>query len=63
MIRLLIPTALLTAALGLATFVGSAPIAEPTKVAPRETTITNAGPSFTHLLPARSITVLRLKAG
>jgi alpha-N-arabinofuranosidase len=38
-------------------------IAEPTKVAPRETTIKNVGPSFTHTLPARSITVLRLKAG
>jgi alpha-N-arabinofuranosidase len=38
-------------------------IAEPTKVSPRETTISNAGPSFTHTLAARSITVLRLKAG
>ena len=38
-------------------------ITEPTKVAPREETISNAGPAFTHTLPARSITVLRLKAG
>jgi alpha-N-arabinofuranosidase len=38
-------------------------ITEPTKVAPQETTIGNAGPTFTHTLPARSITVLRLKAG
>ena len=38
-------------------------ITEPTKVAPREETISNAGPSFTHALPARSITVLRLKKG
>jgi alpha-N-arabinofuranosidase len=38
-------------------------IAEPTKVAPREETISNAGPVFTRTLPARSITVLRLKAG
>jgi alpha-N-arabinofuranosidase len=38
-------------------------VAEPKKVAPHEETISNAGPAFTHTLPARSITVLRLKAG
>jgi alpha-L-arabinofuranosidase len=38
-------------------------VAEPTKVAPREETISNAGGSFTHALPARSVSVLRLKAG
>jgi len=36
-------------------------VAEPTKVAPKPITITNAGISFTHELPAHSVTVLRLK--
>lgn len=36
-------------------------VAEPTKVAPKAITITNAGPSFTYELPAYSVTVLRLK--
>jgi len=36
-------------------------VAEPTKVAPKPITITNAGTSFTHELPAHSVTVIRLK--
>ena len=36
-------------------------VAEPAKVAPRPITITNAGTSFMHELPAYSVTVLRLK--
>lgn len=36
-------------------------VAEPTKVVPRPITITNAGTSFTHELPAHSETVLSLK--
>jgi alpha-N-arabinofuranosidase len=36
-------------------------VAEPTKVAPKPIAITNAGTSFTHELPAHSVTVLRLK--
>ena len=38
-------------------------VAEPTKIAPHEETIDNAGAEFARKLPARSITVLRLKAG
>jgi alpha-N-arabinofuranosidase len=38
-------------------------LAEPKKVAPHEETISNAAASFTHPLPARSISVLRLRAG
>ncbi|HEX6465359.1 MAG TPA: alpha-L-arabinofuranosidase C-terminal domain-containing protein, partial [Vicinamibacterales bacterium] len=36
-------------------------VAEPTKVTPKPVHITNAGPEFTHELPANSVTVLRLK--
>jgi alpha-N-arabinofuranosidase len=36
-------------------------LAEPTKVVPRPFTIRNAGPSFTHELPAHSVSVIRLK--
>lgn len=36
-------------------------ITEPTKVAPRQETISDAGTSFTHELPAGSVTVIRLK--
>jgi alpha-N-arabinofuranosidase len=36
-------------------------VAEPTRFAPKPITITNAGTSFTHELPAHSVTVLRLK--
>jgi alpha-N-arabinofuranosidase len=36
-------------------------VAEPVRVAPRPVTIANAGLSFTHELPAHSVTVLRLK--
>lgn len=36
-------------------------VAEPAKVAPKPIAITNAGTSFTHELPAHSVTVLRLK--
>jgi len=36
-------------------------VAEPTKAAPKPITIHNAGASFTHELPAYSVTVLRLK--
>jgi alpha-N-arabinofuranosidase len=38
-------------------------VAEPTKAASREETVSNAAAEFTHPLPARSISVLRLKAG
>ena len=34
---------------------------QPKKVAPTETTISNAGQNFSHEFPARSLTVLRLK--
>ncbi|RPJ61580.1 MAG: alpha-N-arabinofuranosidase [Acidobacteria bacterium] len=36
-------------------------VAEPAKVAPKPVRVTNAGTSFTHDLPAYSVTVLRLK--
>ena len=36
-------------------------VSEPTKVAPKAITISNAGTQFTHELPAYSVTVLRLK--
>jgi len=36
-------------------------VAEPMKIAPKPITITNAGTSFTHELPAHSVTVIRLK--
>jgi alpha-L-arabinofuranosidase len=36
-------------------------VADPMKVAPRPVTITNAAPTFAHELPARSVTVIRLK--
>jgi len=36
-------------------------ISEPVKVAPKNVAITNAGPRFSHELPALSVTVLRLK--
>jgi len=36
-------------------------VAEPTKVTPKSVRITNAAPEFTHVLPAHSVTVLRLK--
>jgi alpha-L-arabinofuranosidase len=35
--------------------------AEPRKVVPRPISISNAGKSFTHELPANSISVIRLK--
>lgn len=35
---------------------------EPTRVVPRAATIDNAGPAFRHTFPARSVTVLRLRA-
>jgi alpha-N-arabinofuranosidase len=36
-------------------------VTEPTKVAPKPFTITNAGATFRHELPAHSVTVIRLK--
>lgn len=36
-------------------------VAEPTKVVPKPMTITNAGTSFAHDLPAHSVSVIRLK--
>ncbi len=36
-------------------------VAEPMHVAPKAITIANAGPQFTHELPAHSVTVLRLR--
>jgi alpha-L-arabinofuranosidase len=36
-------------------------VAEPAKVAPKPITLTSAGISFIHELPAHSVTVLRLK--
>ncbi len=36
-------------------------VAEPTKVVPRPIAIANAGQTFSHELPARSVTVIRLK--
>jgi alpha-N-arabinofuranosidase len=37
-------------------------VAEPTKVSPHEETLSNAAAKFTHTLPARSVTVMRLNA-
>jgi alpha-N-arabinofuranosidase len=36
-------------------------VSEPTKVSPRPVVLTNAGTTFSHTLPAHSVTVLRLK--
>jgi alpha-L-arabinofuranosidase len=38
-------------------------LSEPRKIAPRNETVTVEGPTFTHSFPARSVTVMRLKAG
>ena len=37
-------------------------LAEPTKIAPKQETISNAAPTFDHAFPGNSITVLRLKS-
>jgi alpha-L-arabinofuranosidase len=37
-------------------------VADPTKVAPKDSTISNAAANFTHEFPANSVSVIRLKA-
>jgi alpha-L-arabinofuranosidase len=37
-------------------------VAAPTKVAPKRSTISNAGTNFLHEFPANSVSVVRLKA-